>query len=260
MPSGDAACVASGHELEEQAMSEQAAVVGHRGATQLGGRVLAAIGIAVLLVAGVFAFGRLADEAQVAMGLTAAWFGAVLAGGYLVTRRRRELLFPLAAGFAVVAIAFAWLVALPSIRGKEVDERVVTGVPVADARGGVDAVAGRGGRPGANVQLASGSFSALAHPGRGTAAVVELPDGERKLTLTGFETDAGPDLRVYVSTRDPAAGGELGDFVDLGALKGNKGDQQYTLPADVPLEQFSNVVIWCRAFSVGFTSAPLAAS
>jgi Electron transfer DM13 len=81
-----------------------------------------------------------------------------------------------------------------------------------------------------------------------------------RLLPTEFETDSGPDLRVYVSTTDPAAGGELGDFVDLGGLKGNKGNQQYTLPADLDLGRYSNVVIWCRAFSVGFTSASLAAS
>jgi hypothetical protein len=31
---------------------------------------------------------------------------------------------------------------------------------------------------------------------------------------------------VYVSSGNPAAGGEVGDFVDLGGLKGNKGNQQ----------------------------------
>jgi hypothetical protein len=248
-------------EDEEQAMSEQAAVVGIGPRIGVGGRVVAAIGVAVLLVAGVFVVGRLADEARVAMGLTAAWFGAVLAGGYLVTRRRRGLRLPIAAGIGAVALAFAWLVALPSIRGKEVNERVVSAVPLADARGDGNAVGGgASARPSGNVQLARGSFEPLAHPGRGTAALVELPNGERKLTLTAFETDPGPDLRVYLSTRNPAGGGELGDFVDLGALKGNEGNQQYTVPADLPLERFSNVVIWCRAFSVGFTAAPLAAS
>jgi hypothetical protein len=74
-----------------------------------------------------------------------------------------------------------------------------------------------------------------------------------------FETDAGPDLRLYVSTRDPA-NGELGDFRDLGALKGNVGNQQYSLSRDVNLERYSTVVVWCRAFSVAFTSAPLARS
>jgi hypothetical protein len=45
--------------------------------------------------------------------------------------------------------------------------------------------------------------------------------------------------------------------VDLGALKGNKGNQQYALPRDLDLERFTTVVIWCRAFSVNFARAPL---
>jgi Electron transfer DM13 len=245
-------------------MTRQTAVLPPRPRTPVGGRLLAAIGMVVLLVAGVFFFGRLADDEQVARGLTAAWFGAVFVGGYLVTRRRLELRLPLASAFGAVAIAFALFVVLPSIRDKEVNERVVTGAPAsgalrADERRGGPAEPG-GPRPGVNVQLASGSFAALAHDGQGTAAVVELASGERKLTLTEFETDAGPDLRVYVSTDDPAEGGELGDFVDLGGLKGNKGNQQYTLPAELDIGRYQNVVIWCRAFSVGFTSAPLAAS
>jgi hypothetical protein len=245
-------------------MTEQTAVVPDTPRFHLGARLLAAIGVVLLLVSGVFFFGRLADDEKVPMGLTAAWFAVVFVGGYFITRRHAELRLPLAAGFSAVAVAFTLLVALPSIRGKEVNERVVTGVPASEARGAGDRAGGpteQGGpRPGANVQLASGSFGALAHPGDGAAAVVELPSGERKLTLTDFETDAGPDLRVYVSTSDPADGGELGDFVDLGGLKGNKGNQQYTLPADLDLGRYSNVVIWCRAFSVGFASAPLAAS
>jgi hypothetical protein len=78
------------------------------------------------------------------------------------------------------------------------------------------------------------------------------------LTLTRFETDNGPDLRVYLSSRDPAGGGGLGDWEDLGGLKGNKGSQQYEIPAGVDVRRLSTVVIWCRAFSVGFTSASLA--
>jgi hypothetical protein len=89
--------------------------------------------------------------------------------------------------------------------------------------------------------------------------VVELADGGRVLTLTDFETDSGPDLRVYLTARDPSVDGEIGEFVDLGALKGNVGNQQYEIPDDVDVDALPNAVVWCRAFSVGFTSAALAA-
>lgn len=197
-------------------------------------------------MAGIFVFGRLANDDRTAMVLTTAWFGVVLVGGFLLTRRRTDLRVPLVGSYTIVAIAAAILLGLPMLIDDEVSERVVTGAP---ANG--DAASG-------NVQVVSGQFTGIAHPGSGTAAIVELAGGGRKLTLTDFETDNGPDLRVYLSTGDPAQGGELGEFVDLGALKGNVGDQQYDVAHDVDIDRFSNVVIWCRAFSVGFTSAPLA--
>jgi hypothetical protein len=46
-------------------------------------------------------------------------------------------------------------------------------------------------------------------------------------------------------------------FRDLGALKGNIGDRQYDLSRHVRIARYSNVLVWCRAFSVDFTSAPL---
>ena len=200
-------------------------------------RLLAFVAVVVALVAGLFAFGRISDNETVSMGLTAVWFGVVFMVAAALGLRRRPLFWPLATGYGVVAAAAAVLVIAPTLIDKEVDERVVTA-------------------SGPNLQLATGSFASIAHEGSGTAAVVELPGGERKLTLTNFETDSGPDLRVYLSTDDPAAG-DLGDFEDLGGLKGNIGNQQYTLPGALDLDRYSTVVVWCRAFSVAFTSAGL---
>ena len=81
--------------------------------------------------------------------------------------------------------------------------------------------------------------------------------GKRVLTLTAFETSAGPDLRVRLVPGDTGDGGASGN-IDLGDLKGNRGNQQYTLPAGVDVSGHS-VVIWCRAFSASFGSAPLSA-
>jgi hypothetical protein len=48
--------------------------------------------------------------------------------------------------------------------------------------------------------------------------------------------------------------------LELGALKGNKGNQNYELPAGVDLSKYRSVVIWCRRFSVPFGAAPLPGS
>ena len=58
----------------------------------------------------------------------------------------------------------------------------------------------------------------------------------------------------------PAESDDLGEFVDLGPLKGNKGNQQYEIPDDVDVADFTTVSIWCRAFSVGFAKADLTLS
>jgi hypothetical protein len=74
-----------------------------------------------------------------------------------------------------------------------------------------------------------------------------------------FEVENGPDLRVYLSRADAdAPQRELaGDFVDLGDLKGNIGDQNYLVPGSVDLTRYRSAVVWCRRFSVGFAVAPL---
>jgi hypothetical protein len=221
------------------------AIVDQSGTT-IGAKVKAALAVVVALIAGVFVFGRAASTETLAMVLTTGWFGFVLIGGYLATRRRPDLRLPMGGAYGIVAVsALIWL-GLPMLRDNAVSQRVVTGAPA----GQVPGASG-------NVEVATGQFRAIAHPGSGTASVVELPSGARRLTFTDFETDNGPDLRVYLSTGDPAKGEQLGDFEDLGELLGNVGDQQYDVPGSIDLDRFSNVVVWCRAFSVGFTSASL---
>jgi hypothetical protein len=247
-------------------MTERTASLPRIRQTSMPGRLLAFAAVVVALVVGIFVLGRISDDANVAMGLTAVWFGVVFVLGAGLALRRRELFWPLAVGYGIVAVAAAVLVVAPTLFDKEVNERVVTGTPASEARGGAAGTqereeAGRdggsgGGRPAGNIQVAAGSFESIAHSGTGNAAVVELPGGKRMLTLTDFETDSGPDLRLYVSTGNPASG-DLGDFEDLGALKGNIGNQQYELPAGLSLDRYSTVVVWCRAFSVAFTSAAL---
>jgi len=84
---------------------------------------------------------------------------------------------------------------------------------------------------------------------------VKLADGRRVLTLTSFETAAGPDLRVRIVPGASTDGG-ADEAIDLGALKGNRGDQQYALPDGLEARNHT-VVIWCRAFSALFGSTLL---
>ena len=112
------------------------------------------------------------------------------------------------------------------------------------------------------VEIARGTFISREHETTGTARVLRLPDGQQILRLEGFETSNGPALYVYLS-QNPADG-EDGlfddDYVDLGELKGNVGDQNYVIPAEIAPLGFTSVVVWCDRFSVSFGAADLAAS
>jgi hypothetical protein len=130
-----------------------------------------------------------------------------------------------------------------------VDEDVVA-VPTASAEAAPGATAAPEAPVDQPVLEALGRFRSGAHETSGRATLLRTEDGRRVLTLTGFATAPGPDLRVYAV---PGRSG-VRDAVDLGRLKGNKGDKQYVVPRSARL---GSVVIWCRAFSVEFGTAVL---
>jgi hypothetical protein len=108
--------------------------------------------------------------------------------------------------------------------------------------------------------LESGAFYSILHPTQGTATIYQLGDGTRVLRLTSFSTSNGPDVHVYMVAADDAkdaASVEKAGFVDLGVIKGNIGDQNYTLGSDLDLGKYRAVSIWCKRFSVNFGAAAL---
>jgi hypothetical protein len=108
--------------------------------------------------------------------------------------------------------------------------------------------------------IAQGEFHSGAHETRGTASIYDLPDGKRVLRFSGFETSNGPDVNVYMVAADDAIDNDTvtrSGFVTLGPIKGTKGDQNYDLPADLDLNQYRAVTVWCKRFSVNFGTAPL---
>ena len=113
----------------------------------------------------------------------------------------------------------------------------------------------------APANLAQGRFLSLEHETTGRALLLETADGRRFLRFEAFETSNGPDLLVYLSTKEPAGPddwyGYDQDFVDLGPLKGNVGNQNYRIPEGVDLDRYSTAVVWCRRFEVGFAAAVL---
>ncbi|GGE79314.1 DM13 domain-containing protein [Priestia taiwanensis] len=75
-----------------------------------------------------------------------------------------------------------------------------------------------------------------------------MADGKTYIRFEEFEVTNGPDLNVYVVKE----GMDTSEGIDLGKLKGNKGNQNYEIPSDVDLMEYNKVVVWCRAFDVNF--------
>lgn len=116
------------------------------------------------------------------------------------------------------------------------------------------------------VVLRQGSFVTHEHATTGTARLIRDADGSHRVELAGLDTSDGPDLRVWLTdqpVREGRAGWRVfddGAYVELGRLKGNRGDQVYAVGGDVDVTAYRSVAIWCKRFSVSFGAAPLAPS
>ena len=111
--------------------------------------------------------------------------------------------------------------------------------------------------------IASGNFkdADAFHRGRGTATIYRTADGSHLLRLENLDVTNGPALRVILSTHpDPERSQQVKQegYLDLGDLKGNRGNQNYPIPAGADLSPHQSVVIFCYPFAVVFSVATLA--
>jgi hypothetical protein len=165
----------------------------------------------------------------------------------------------------LAAIALIWFQPQKLLYDQHVDEGLPTAVsPTADAGddGAEGLDSGAEPAPAEPVQLAAGAFISREHRTTGTARLLQLSDGQVILRFEGFETSNGPVLVVWLS-RNQAAGQDEAfddDYVALGFLKGNVGDQNYVVPPEVDPTGWTSVVVWCDRFDVSFGAADLAYS
>lgn len=146
-----------------------------------------------------------------------------------------------------IAIAAAWYAFRPERLwvNEKVDEKLATASSIVPQ------------------EISMGAFHSVSHESMGTATVYRYADGNRVLRFTDFHTSNGPEVHVYlVAAADAQDNRTVTDagFVDLGSIKGNVGDQNYTLPADIDLAKYRAVTIWCKRFGVNFATAPLSPS
>lgn len=160
-----------------------------------------------------------------------------------------------AVGGVVLAVG-AWWAFRPELLF--VDARVSEAFPAATTSASAGWAAMPSAPSGAKV-LSSGTFTGYAHETDGTATVYEV-DGKRVLRLSDFRTSNGPDVKITLvaaaDAKDDATVKRAG-YVNIAPMKGNVGDQNYELPADLDLSKYRTVVIWCERFAVNFGAAPL---
>lgn len=97
-----------------------------------------------------------------------------------------------------------------------------------------------------------GTFSGL--NGKKVAGTASITGNT--LTLSGYSSDQGPDLHVYLthgtSESDVASG------VEISKVAFDKGSQTFTLPSGADASMYSTVVIHCDKAKAVFGAAPLA--
>jgi hypothetical protein len=92
------------------------------------------------------------------------------------------------------------------------------------------------------------------HYGSGKVTLTRRSAAGVVLRFENVDIAGAPNMYVYLSDRSD---GQPGHYVDLGPLKATNGSFNYQVPETVDLTAIRTVVVWCRAFSVTVTFAPL---
>ncbi len=200
---------------------------------------------------------------------------------FFIKTRTRKILTAAALIAAIPAIALAWWLASPLFINTTVDEEfpltVSADIPEGFTREEVEDTMATMAKMddtmtepmmpamSSAMVLSMGNFrdADSFHKGSGTATVYLLEDGSHVLRFEDFRVTNGPDLRVLLSkAADIANKGEFQqyEYVELDRLKGNIGNQNYVIPADLDISEYGSVVIYCKPFHVLFSVAPLAAA
>jgi hypothetical protein len=168
-----------------------------------------------------------------------------------VRRLGRRPIVAGALGAVALAAPVAWYLGSPLFIDATVDEAFPSG-----------STANALSEPAGATPLSRGEFGVVdaIHRGEGSASVFRLSNGQHIMRFDAFRVTNGPDLFVYLSGHPaPRTRDQLHDGADLelGRLKGNVGNQNYDLPAGVDVSRFKSVVVYCKQFSVVFSTAEL---
>jgi hypothetical protein len=111
-----------------------------------------------------------------------------------------------------------------------------------------------------HIAAAPGEFVTVEqdHPTTGTARIETRGDDTYLVFDDAFTTATGPDVQVVLYTGDQAPVNlPEGSYVEVAALQGFDGSQEYLIDSSINLDDYETVAIWCREFNVTFGYAPL---
>lgn len=175
-------------------------------------------------------------------------------------RRPRTIIVAVVAAVLAGAAGVAWFQPQKLLINQRVDEALP--VAATPTSGALDTSLSRPGTRPSGLEptiLSTSLFRSLGHATSGQAVALELADGRRFLRLVDLRTSNGPDLFVYLSRAALDAPRDTfdDDYVSLGRLRANQGNQNYAIPLSVALDRYQSVVIWCRRFTYAFGAAAL---
>ena len=99
------------------------------------------------------------------------------------------------------------------------------------------------------VLLKEGILMGIGHTVSGKVGIYD-DHGTKVVLLDPYESQSGPDLKVYLSKDINAS-----EYIKLGKLKSTMGKQSYNIPGSPDLTQYNYVHIWCEQFTVVFGQA-----
>jgi len=150
-------------------------------------------------------------------------------------------------GFTLVfALSIAWFLLSPLFLNETVDEKLTSKILETDTSPKI---------------VKKGLFKRAdeKHQGSGEVFLYQNPDKSYFVRFENFNVTNGPDLVVYLTKHaNPIKKSDVEEgFVKLAKLKGNIGNQNYTIPKELDISEFKSVVIWCELFGVLFSPAAL---
>ena len=103
-----------------------------------------------------------------------------------------------------------------------------------------------------DVEISGGKWVEKGYAIKGGWKIVNRDESRFIVFDDKFKTKKGPDLKVYLSRKsieDVQGKSVAQSSIKISPLQSNKGAQEYEIPNDVNLDDYSSLLIHCEAYS-----------